>query len=116
MIIFIWKVSMGLVKGYDMKFQHNARRGWLAVPHPVSQTTHVTVRRARTDSLSHRGALLFNLCPIGLRNLASDHQDMFKGNLDAWLSEIPDEPTVPGLQRAAKTNSLLHQLPLAIQS
>jgi hypothetical protein len=36
----------------------------------------------------------------------------FKAGLDAWLATIPDEPTVPGRQRAAVTNSLLDQTAL----
>ena len=33
--------------------------------------------------------------------------DMFKSGLDAWLSKIPDQPTVHGRQM---TNSLIDQL------
>ena len=36
--------------------------------------------------------------------------DQFKGELDKWLSSIPDQPTVAGRQRAANTNSLLDQV------
>ena len=74
----------------------------------------VAVRRAREASLAHRGVAIFNLLPRGLRDMASDHQDRFKSNLDVWLSEIPDQPTVPGRQRAAETNSLLHQVPMMV--
>ena len=62
-----------------------------------------------------KGAALFNLCPRGLRDLASDHQDRFKCNLDAWLGSIPDQPTLSGQQRAAPTNSLLDQVPMLVQ-
>ena len=72
------------------------------------------MRRARESSLAHRGAILFNLLPIGLRNMATDHQDTFKLNLDTWLMQIADEPTVPGRQRAAATNSLVDQLAIII--
>ena len=36
--------------------------------------------------------------------------DTFKALLDAWLSTIPDQPTIPGRQRAALTNSLIDQV------
>ena len=39
----------------------------------------------------------------------------FKENLDAWLHEIPDQPTIPGCQRAAKSNSLLDQVPMMLR-
>ena len=110
---FIWKLSMGLVHGYHgIKFVHNVRRGWEAVPCNIRAGAPLAVRRAREASLANRGVALFNLMPQGLRDMATDHQDRFKSNLDAWLSEIPDQPTVPGLQRAAQTNSLLHQVPM----
>ena len=113
MVTFIWKLAMGLVKGYHgIKFEYQQRRGWEAVPCPVKAGAPLAVRRAREASLAHRGVKLFNLMPQGLRNMASDHQDRFKSNLDAWLSEIPDQPTVPGRQRAALSNSLLHQVPM----
>ena len=112
LIIFVWKIAMGLVKGYDMDFIYSPRRGWSAVPKPIPTTAPACVRRAREATLAVKGAALFNLCPRGMRDMASDHQDRFKQNLDAWLLEIPDQPTIPGCQRAAESNSLIHQVPL----
>ena len=104
---------MGMVQGYHgIKFNYNQRRGWEAVPIPVKASAPLVVRRARVASLAHRGVALFNLLPRGLRDMASDHQDRFKSNLDVWLSEIPDQPTIPGRQRAAKSNSLADQVPM----
>ena len=37
---------------------------------------------------------------------------MFKNHLDIYLDSIPDQPTIQGLARSAKTNSLLDQVPL----
>ena len=72
----------------------------------------LAVKRARLASLSVRGSKLFNCIPIGLRNMSVGTVDQFKAWLDAWLATIPDEPTVPGRQRAAVTNSLLDQTAL----
>ena len=99
-----------------MEFSFSPRRGWSAIPKPVVLTSPACVRRAKESSVAVKGAALFNLCPRGLRDLLSEHQDMFKGNLDAWLHDIPDQPTVPGLSRAAASNSLLHQVPLLLQN
>ena len=116
LIILVWKIAMGLVQGYSsIQFIHSPRRGWTAVPKPVLQSTPAKVRRAREASLTVKGVALFNLCPQGLRDLASDHQDMFKDNLDAWLFDIPDQPSIPGCYRAASSNSLLHQVPSLMQ-
>ena len=115
MIIFMWKIAIGMVEGYQMEFLFNHRRRWVAVPKPVSRTAPACVRKAREASFAVKGALLFNLCPRGLRDLASDHVDRFKANLDAWLLSIPDQPTIAGCQRAANSNSLLHQVPMMMQ-
>ena len=94
MMTFIWKLSMGLVKGYHgIKFVYKSRRGWEAVPSTVRAGAPPSVKRAREASLANRGVTLFNMMPQGLRNMASDHQDRFKCNLDAWLSEIPADCT-----------------------
>ena len=115
LIIFIWKLAMGLAKGYTMDFSHSPRRGWSAIPKPVNMSAPASVKRAREVSLAVKGAALFNLCPRGLRDMASEHQDRFKDNLDAWLHDIPDQPTTPSCQRAAKSNSLMDQVPLMLQ-
>ena len=71
-----------------------------------------SVKKARAATLAVKGVQLFNCMPVQIRN--SEHGDvlMFKNHLDIYLQNIPDEPTVPGLGRAATTNSLLYQVPL----
>ena len=71
------------------------------------------VRKAREASLQVKGARLFNLIPMDLRNMSGVSVDMFKSGIDAWLSKIPDQPTIPGRQRAALTNSLIDQVATA---
>ena len=68
------------------------------------------VRKAREASLQVRGARLFNCLPRDIRDLFAGTPEMFKLRLDDWLSRIPDQPTIPGRQRAALTNSLLDQV------
>ena len=38
------------------------------------------------------------------------HVMAFKTKLDAFLATIPDQPATPQRQRAAETNSLVHQI------
>jgi hypothetical protein len=111
MLCFLWKLSQGLIGGYDIRWQCSDRRGRYALPAPLARGAPAAVRRARESSLAVRGARLFNLLPASLRNQAGSF-DTFKTHLDIFLSEVPDQPTVPGLARAAATNSLLDQIPL----
>ena len=99
--------------GYTVPFTPlDTRTGRSVVPATVSRSSPASVRQAREATLAVRGAKLFNCMPVSLRN--SDHGDvlMFKNHLDIYLSQIPDEPTIAGLVRAATTNSLLHQVPM----
>ena len=109
-IIFVWKVSQGLVNGYSFDFQQNPRRGRLAVVPPFNTNAPAAVRRANEASIRVKGARLFNLMPRDLRSMSDVTVDSFKSALDLWLSGIPDEPTTPGRKRAAPTNSLLDQV------
>ena len=114
-VIFLWKISQGLVSGYDVNFTSQGRRGRSIIPNPVIRSSPAVVRNAREQSLGVRGAQLFNLLPENIRSMNSEHIDFFKNHLDIFLSSIPDQPTVAGIGRAAESNSLLHQLPLFYQ-
>ena len=109
-IIFIWKVGMGLVKGYSLPFKHNPRTGWHVTPALVIASAPAAVKSARRASLDHHGARLYNALPQGLRDLNGTKVDQFKSHMDKFLSGVPDEPTVPERKRAAATNSLLDWL------
>ena len=113
MLIFLWKISQGLVFGYDVNFtSEGLRRGRIIIPNVVNRRAPKMVQNARERSLGVRGALLFNLLPDNIRTMNTEHVDFFKNHLDVFLSTIPDQPTMTGLGRAAETNSLIHQLPL----
>ena len=111
-ICFIWKLSQGLVDGYSVSWTFNERRGRLAVPKPIKNTAPAKVRNARESSLAVHGVKLFNLLPASLRNEDSGDVALFMNHLDIYLSEVPDQPTITGMGRAAKTNSLVDQIPL----
>ena len=111
-VIFIWKICQGLVHGYNLEFTSSDRRGRMVVPHLVPRKSCASVRRARESSLSVKGARIFNLLPAWIRTLNGVSVEKFKSELDRFLSGVPDQPTCPGRQRAAATNSLLDQLQL----
>ena len=112
-IIFLWKVAQGLVQGYQATFTSSPRRGRVMQVSPLMHSAPSSVKKAKESSLQVRGAQLFNVIPRALRDMTSGNPDQFKWQLDEWLSTIPDQPSVPGRQRAAATNSLLDQVPLA---
>ena len=77
---------------------------------PLCNSAAASVRKARESSLQVKGAKLFNCIPRDLRDTVTGTSDQFKVKLDAWLSTIPDQPTIPGRPRAATSNSLLDQI------
>ena len=62
------------------------------------------MRRARENSLSVKGARMFNLLPANLSNITSENVLNFKLKLDIFLREIPDEPTSAEEGRRADMN------------
>ena len=112
MVVFLWKTTQGLVKGYNVTTLESARRGRFIVPKTVVGSSPASVRHARETSLGVKGAQMFNLLPASIRNHNSTDVNSFKVKLDLFLSQIPDQPTISEQTRAAKTNSLLHQIPM----
>ena len=82
---------------------------YVLVP-PFATNSPSAVKKAREASLQVKGARLFNLMPLNLRNMTGVTVEVFKTALDTWLSSIPDQPTTDGRQRAALTNSLIDQV------
>ena len=105
-------IFQGHVTGYHLPFQQNVRRGLLVCVPPMATTSASAVKKARETSLQVKGARLFNLVPRDLRDMKAVTVDTFKAGLDTWLATIPDQPTIPGRQRAALTNSLIDQVAL----
>ena len=116
-ILFIWKIANGLTEGYNLEFKNEGtRRGRECVVANYVCDAPLAVKRARDNSLWVKGAKMFNLIPAEIRNITSDKVQTFKSKLDRFLSKIPDQPTSATEGRAAETNCLLHQIPLANQN
>ena len=113
MVIFLWKISQGMVQGYNVEYTSVIGcRGRTALPRNVEQSSSSLVRKARESSIGVKGARIFNLLPAHIRNVNADNVDSFKKSLDSFITNIPDQPTLAGMGRAAESNSLLHQIPL----
>ena len=81
-LIFLWKMSQGMVSGYQVTFSYSPRRGRMIVPNQIVAKSPAIVRRAREASLAVKGAKLFNLLPAPIRNIDSDNVEIFKKELD----------------------------------
>ena len=92
-LIFLWKISQGMVSGYDIQFSSDGRRGRSVIPNTVVRAAPSVVRNVRERTMGVRGARMFNLLP----EMNSDHIEVFKNHLDVFLSSIPDQPTMTGL-------------------
>ncbi len=113
-VIFLWKIANGLVSGYNRcEFSNTGRCGRICNVKDIPRTASAHVRRAKEASLAVKGANIFNMLPVEIRNITSDKVSSFKGALDKYLAKIPDEPTIEDQGRAAESNSLLHQIPVS---
>ena len=81
--------------GFGVDFSFDDRRGRSIVPRAVVQSAPLIVKKARERTLAVRGAQMFNLLPVTLRSMNSEHADFFKNHLDVFLSSIPDQPPSP---------------------
>ena len=91
----------------------NLKRGRECEVADIVASSPLAVRKARDNTLSVKGAKMFNLLPADIRNISSNNALHIKSRLDKFLATIPDEPTSAEQGRAAVSNSLLHQLPSA---
>ena len=113
-MIFIWKVAMGLVDGYQLEFTSStSRRGRECIVRNVIRNSPTLVQTARLNSLSVKGAKMFNLLPSYIRNVTAEKVDIFKSKFNSFLKMIPDEPTISEEGRGAESNCLLHQILMA---
>ena len=101
-----------MVGGYTLPFYRNPRLGRFVEIPPFATSCPASVRQALEASLRVKGGRLFNLLPQELRQLEGCSVHSFKTNLDTWLRTVPDQPTIPGRQRAAMSNSLIDQVKL----
>ena len=97
MIIYIYKIKVGLVQNPGVVFEYNPRTKLRAIP---SNNTNINtkVRRMRETSFFNIAPRLFNTLPISLRELEvssnseKDSIETFKRKLDKHLANIPDLP------------------------
>ena len=113
-IMYVWKAIHNIIPNPGFTIIYNDRTGITLKLPKLNQTTPSWLRKAKNNSITHKGSQLFNILPTSLRQLLNydDHPKLsnFKNALDKLLNTIPDQPTTVGLQRPAQTNSLVHQM------
>ena len=116
-IIYTWKVLENVVPncGIESLSDESTRNGRSCQIRRLIGSQKL--RTMRESSFQVAGPRLFNSLPKSIRNLTKISVDEFKGKLDQFLSEIPDQPKVSGLTpscltpEARPTNSLVHWIP-----
>ena len=103
------------MSGYQVPFTDTACRlgRRVVVPEVEWRGVPAALWNAKANNLRVKRDQLFNLLPTVLRNANHGDVDMWKNNLDHFLTDVPDQPTSQGLSRApGVSNSLLDQIPL----
>jgi ribonucleases P/MRP protein subunit RPP40 len=111
-IIYVFKILHNLVPNCGLTFRTNARTGIHAEVPKLNSKSPNLLKKMRTQSFQYMAPTLYNLLPTTLRKTFCEPNPLviFKRQLDAILSTVPDEPTVLGMMRAARSNSLVHQI------
>ena len=95
--IYVWKILEGIVPNFGIETMYNRRRGRYCKVPLVSSTAPGKIRTIRFGSMGINGPRVFNSLPTNIRNTSGCSVDSFKAVLDRHLSQIPDQPRIPGL-------------------
>ena len=115
-IIYIWRILEhqvpDLTSGEIYSINEGGRLGRKSSFPSISNNAPPEIKKIRYASLSSRGPQLFNILPAELRNLNNCSVEIFKRALDRFLTNIPDEPLIPGYtaMRRADSNSLVDMI------
>ena len=120
-IIYIWKILEQRVPniGNDrVKSKDHPRRGRECLPPKVNKQSDRKIQNLIYSSLPVHGQQLFNCLPKELRDLTKCDIETFKGELDRYLSTVPDEPLIRGYEkyRRSESNSLTEMTKFACKN
>ena len=102
MIVFLWRVSQGMVSGYNIQFSSkDGQRGRSALLHSLLLSSPASVRRAREYSLGVKGARLFNLIPAEISMV-----QMLRTSRRLWTPFLKMFQTSPQFQAWADLQKL----------
>ena len=95
-IFYIWKTINGLVPNFGLKWDQNENRGTMVNIPILKSEVPKGIVTLRDQSLSVHGGKLYNSLPQGIRDFRGS-KETFKLKLDTFLSDIPDNPVLPGM-------------------
>ena len=110
-ILYVFKIIHGLVPNCGLNFSTNPRTGIHAIVPKLDQNKPCLALQMQENSFAYVGPKLYNSIPSSLRRRYHNIDPVltFKTDLDCILTNVPDEPTIPGKIRRANTNSLIDQ-------
>ena len=117
-IVYLFKMLHGFVPNIGMTYTENDRTGIHFNQPTIKKAATSCYRQMRTQSFSYSAARIYNSLPRHLKRKQALEENFdrvrvveeFKKQLDNFLTTLPDQPTTPGLTRAAETNSIVDQV------
>ena len=112
-IIYMFKILNNLVPNPGVSFKKSDRNGVTANISIISTRLPCHIKNFHYQNVNFIGPRLFNILPQDLRNFTLEGDNIvlaFKNRLDSFLSSIPDQPTIYGMQRPANSNSVIDQI------
>ena len=94
---------------FQVKTKFSQRRGLQCQIPPIVSSARARIKTLADQSFAVRGPKLFNELPKNLRTTECSF-NVFKGRLDKFLLNVPDQPSLPGYQQQAVSNCLLDQI------
>ena len=98
-IFYIWKVVNGLCPNFGISWKHCDKSGLMIRIPVMNSKVPAQVKTLREQTLKYHGGNLFNAMPHYIREWKGTKEG-FKVLLDTFLSQIPDNPVIPGLTPA----------------
>ena len=112
LILYCFKVIHNLVPDCGLVFHENSRTG-IHIAMPSLKTNQPSfVKKFLGSKFSSQAPPLYNILPTDFRRMFDNVPNplaSFKKRLGTFLERIPDQPTIPGPQRAAASNSIIDQ-------
>ena len=121
MILYAYRLIIGLLDFPWFEPNEDFQGSGIKLKAKYNNRAPTAVKRCRHSSFFYKGAQLYNLLPVDLRQVEEidepnqSHINAFKEKLDKFLMKIPDEPSVANVPRSAATNSLICQVPLYLR-
>ena len=108
-IMYTWKILEGWLPNLTdpITTKYSERVGRLCIIPSKQAKASSAIQTQKFNSFRIHGARLFNKMPKEICNITNCEPTFFKRNLDTFLSLVPDEPLVAGVNRRCMSNSIL---------